>query len=66
VKEKLLSPKQAKELLARRGVAVAAWARQHQVSVAATRRVLDGRCKGLRGQGHTVAVLLGIKEGEIA
>lgn len=64
--KKLVSPKQAKEALARRGKAVAAWARDHKVSVVVVRRVLDGRCKGLRGEGHKVAVLLGIKEGEIA
>lgn len=66
MKKKQLTPKQAKATLSRRGISARAWARQHQVSLAVTYRVLDGRCKGLRGEGHKVAVLLGIKDGEIA
>lgn len=64
--KKLLTPKQAREALARRGLGVATWARVNKVSTVVAYRVLDGRCKGLRGEGHKVAVLLGIKEGEIA
>lgn len=64
--QKLLTPQQAKDSLARRGLAVRAWARDHGVSHAVVYRVLDKRCKGLRGEGHRVAVLLGIKDGELA
>lgn len=56
----------AKEQLASRGLAPMAWAKQNNVSPDVVYRVLDGRCKALRGEGHKVAVLLGIKQGEIA
>lgn len=66
MKRKLLTPKEAKEALVRRGKSVRAWARENGVSHVVAYKVLDGRCKGLRDDGHKVAVLLGIKDGEIA
>lgn len=64
-KVRLLSPKQAKAALERRGQSVAEWARQHDVDLATTYQVLDGKKKGKRGEAHKIAVLLGIKDGEI-
>ena len=61
----MVTPKQARDKLARQGKAVTAWAREHRVSIVVARHVLNGRCKGLRGEGHKVAVLLGIKDGVI-
>lgn len=54
-----------REELERRGESIAAWARKHSVSAELTRGVLLGRVKGKRGEAHKIAVLLGIKEGEI-
>lgn len=45
------------------GVSKAAWARTHKVSRATLYQVLAGKKKGLRGEAHRVAVLLGLKRG---
>lgn len=45
------------------GKSVAAWARQHNVNQSLTYQVLNGNKKGLRGEAHRIAVLLGIKDG---
>jgi gp16 family phage-associated protein len=51
--------------MARRGVTAAAWARKNGVAPETVRGVLLGRIKGRSGEAHKVAVLLGIKDGEI-
>ena len=50
----------------RRGVSISAWARANQVSEQLTYQVLSGKKRCLRGQSHDIAVLLGIKAGEIS
>ncbi len=50
----------------RRGVSVSAWARAHQVSAQLTYQVLAGKKRCLRGQSHDIAVLLGLKQGEVS
>ncbi len=47
----------------RHGKSIAAWAKSHGFSVPNTYLVLRGKNKGLRGQSHRIAVLLGIKDG---
>lgn len=49
----------------RKGVAIAAWARDHKVSRSLVYEILAGRKKCHRGQSHKIAVLLGLKKGEI-
>lgn len=49
----------------RKGVSIAAWAREHQVSRSLVYEILAGRKKCIRGNSHRVAVLLGLKSGEI-
>lgn len=49
----------------RRGISVSDWARQQGVSAQLTYRILSGRTAGLRGQSHTICVLLGLKPGVI-
>ena len=51
--------------LRRRGLGVTAWAREHGVQARTVYDVLDGKCKGTRGEAHRVAVLLGMKAGVI-
>lgn len=51
----------AKERLIADGLTVTAWALKHQLNPATVYQVLSGRSKGLVGEGHRAAVLLGIK-----
>lgn len=44
-----------------RGEAVSTWARQHKFSLSMVYAVLGGRQKCLRGEGHRIAIALGLK-----
>lgn len=59
------TPEQAKADFLRRGETVANWARKHELSIDHVRAVLRGKAKGNWGESHKIAVLLGIKDGEI-
>lgn len=59
------TPEEVKAELQRRGISISGWAVAHGVSTNIVHEVLSGRKKGLRGQSHRVAVLLGLKEGEV-
>jgi gp16 family phage-associated protein len=61
-----LSADQAKAELVRLGISASEWARQHHVPRHSVYRVLGGRSRSLRGVGHKIAVLLGMKHGEVA
>ncbi len=50
----------------RKGVSIAGWATAHGFNTNLVFEVLAGRKKGVRGQSHKIAVMLGLKEGEIA
>ena len=63
--KKLKSLEQARAEFERKGMSIAAWARQHKVGRSLVYEVLAGRKKCKRGDSHKVAVLLGIKHGEI-
>lgn len=60
------TPDQVRAEFRRRGESFAQWARKHGVSRQLVTAVLSGQRKCYRGESHRVAVLLGIKEGEIA
>lgn len=62
---KLKTTRQARAEFDRKGVPIAAWARAHGVSASLVYEILAGRKKCLRGSSHRVAVLLGLKAGEI-
>jgi gp16 family phage-associated protein len=47
------------------GVSVAEWARLHGLNRVLVYRLLSGTHKGLRGQSHRAAVLLGLKAGRL-
>ncbi|WP_313401726.1 DNA-binding protein [Stenotrophomonas sp.] len=57
------TPKQAKEWLAKQGKTVQEFAREHGLDPFTCYQVLSGKKKGMRGESHRAAVLLGIKEG---
>jgi gp16 family phage-associated protein len=59
---------QARAEFERRGISVAEWSRTHKVKASLVYDILggDSRRRCLRGQSHRIAVLLGIKEGELA
>lgn len=56
---------QIKRQLLRSGVSIREWARAHGYPHGQVRDVLRGRAKGRRGASHNIAVLLGLKDGEI-
>lgn len=48
-----------------RGETINAWSKRHGFSVATVQRVLHGKSQCKFGASHKIAVLLGLKEGEI-
>lgn len=54
-----------KEEFARRGLSLSAWATEHGFNRTLVHHVLNNRCAGRIGQSHKIAVLLGLKDGEI-
>jgi gp16 family phage-associated protein len=62
---KLRTTEEVKADLRRRGRSVPQVAAEIQVSPRIVYAVLAGRHKGLRGQAHRAAVLLGLKDGVV-
>lgn len=62
----LRTPDDVRAEFKRKGVSITAWALSHGFSTNLVFEVLAGRKKCVRGQAHKVAVLLGLKDGEIA
>lgn len=60
----LRTPAEVRADFIRRGESFAEWARQHQVNPHLVSHVLRGRAC-LRGDSHKIAVLLGLKDGEV-
>ena len=48
-----------------RGESIAGWARKKGVNLESVKKVIAGKSKCNRGEAHKIAVLLGIKDGEI-
>lgn len=61
-----LTPEQAREQLDRRGISAAEFARKNNLHPRLVCAVLSGRLKCRIGESHRAAVLLGVKDGEIA
>jgi gp16 family phage-associated protein len=59
------TPEQVKADFERTGTSVSEWARTHNFHPSLVFEVLEGRVKGHRGKSHKIAVLLGLKEGEV-
>lgn len=62
---KLKTGAQARADFDHKGLSIAEWARRHNVGRSLVYEVLAGRKKCLRGDSHKIAVLLGMKHGEI-
>ena len=62
----LLTPEQARADLDRRGKSIAEFSREHGLNKNLVSDLLNGRKKGRRGEAHRAAVLLRIKDGEVA
>lgn len=56
---------QVRDDFERTGKSVSAWAREHGFEPSLVFEVLEGRVKGKRGKSHKIAVLLGMKIGEV-
>lgn len=57
--------KQVKDDFTSTGTTITAWAKKHGFNRVAVHRVISGDCRALRGSGHKIAVLLGMKDGKI-
>ena len=53
--------KKARDALIAKGITLSDLCREHNISYQAARDLLCGRAKGLRGEAHRAAVLLGLK-----
>lgn len=62
------TPAEAKAEFARKGLSIRAWALKHNLPPTLVYEILRGneRRRCLRGASHRAAVLLGIKDGELA
>jgi gp16 family phage-associated protein len=49
----------------RKGISIGRWADQHGFSRVSVNQVLTGRNAATIGTGHKIAVMLGLKDGEI-
>lgn len=56
---------QVKAEFVRTGQTREQWALKHGFTAGLVRAVLSGQTKNIRGDSHKIAVLLGMKEGEI-
>lgn len=63
--KKLRTAAEAHAWLQYQGISIAQWARENKKNDSLVREVLAGRKKCLRGECHNIAVLLGMKEGQI-
>ena len=63
--DNLRTPEEIRREFAIRGIAVSSWAREMGFSPGLVHQVLAGRLRCVRGQAHQVAVLLGLKAGEL-
>lgn len=59
------TPEDVRREFVEAGVSVAGWARANGFSRDTVIDVLRGQSAGLRGQGHEVAVALGLKDGHV-
>jgi gp16 family phage-associated protein len=55
----------AREKFSRTGLSISDWAQQHGFNRSLVYEVLAGRKKCHRGDSHRIAVMLGIKQGEL-
>ncbi|WP_164276470.1 DNA-binding protein [Stenotrophomonas sp. B1-1] len=59
------SPEQVRAEFLRTGQSIASFAKTHNLPYATVYQVMHGQKKGLRGEAHRAAVLLGMKIGTL-
>ncbi|WP_035250874.1 DNA-binding protein [Desulfocurvus vexinensis] len=59
------TPEEVKAEFRRKGLSIAAWARQRGYSEALARMILNGDRSPQRGMSHAIAVDLGLKRGDV-
>lgn len=59
------SPQEVRTEFLHKGLTITKWATDHGFDAATVSQVLSGRNLATRGVGHKIAVMLGIKNGEI-
>ena len=64
-KRPLRTREQARADIERRGISLAEWAREHGVNPKRVYDVISGRNIGMFGESHRIAVLLGLREGDL-
>ena len=62
---KLKTIAEVRQDFSRKGASFADWATTHGIRPLAVYDLINGRTRGIRGDAHKAAVLLGLKEGEI-
>lgn len=62
----IITSQEAREMLTRKGLSIAAFARLNGLNYRLVRGVLDGRYTCRFGKSHKAAVLLGLKVGSVA
>ncbi|MEW8185894.1 MAG: DNA-binding protein [Candidatus Thiodiazotropha endolucinida] len=65
VSESVRTPEEVRQEFAVRGIAISEWARRMGYSPGLVHQVLAGRLRCVRGQAHEVAVVLGLKVGQV-
>lgn len=63
--KKIKTIEEVRDDFRRKGLTIRAWAAKHGVSERTTYAVISGENKGNYGKAHEIAVLLGLKDGEI-
>lgn len=63
--QKLRTSQEIRAEWLRKGLGQNDWARKHGFNPVTVSQVMNGINKGSRGEGHKVAVMLGLKDGEI-
>jgi len=63
--QNIKTPAEVKADFLYKGQSIAGWARKNHFDPVTVCQVLNGTNAGTRGVGHKIAVVLGIKEGEI-
>lgn len=59
------TPQEVRAEFLRKGLSIGSWADKHGFDRTTVNQVLTGRNSATRGIGHKIAVMLGLKDGEI-
>lgn len=63
--QKLRTPQEIRDEWFRKGMTQSQWARDHGIAGSVVSSVMNGQNRCRKGTGHRVAIMLGLKAGEI-